>query len=511
MTVGVEYLRDALRNRNLIPVVGAGFTQATADLPSWSGLLSLALSYVKNDVEKRPPAKQVRALEALERSGNLLEAFGYLQTLFTVGEQNHFDSVDYQGFLNDVFHNIQPKSVDLAMALRELEPRLVLTTNYDVLLEQLQVPIGKESLTWLNTSGFRSALRTGSGVLHLHGRYDLPSSVILSQSDYQRIVNDDDSIAISEAIFHTGVLLFVGSSVDGIADPHMGRILREFTRMADQTRGEEAPHVALVSGKPSGKEVARLRSLGIDTLSYGTHAELPDFLRSLASREQITIASTSVRTLAQSIANARDRGSGLRDVAEFIRREIYPGRSIRISFAEKVSIDGKALLETRHVTPPESTHNVFNYPISVAAWSLIEGRIIAWPDDIDSRCDLDLIDRLGKRPELDAAMASSELEQAPEIVRYVDLDKVRSAYTDDNLVLGDLFQDWATRQPRPRYDQFVCVPVPLLESFGNRDHPDELGVFNVDALGGPPLRDGRSEELLKLAASFAYAICRQFP
>jgi hypothetical protein len=510
MTVGVEYLRDALRNRNLIPVVGAGFTQATAGLPSWPGLLTLALSYIRTELTTKPPLKQMRALEALERSGSLLEAFNFVQKLLSDGEHAHFDSMDYQGFLNEVFHDVQPTAPQLATSLRELQSRLVLTTNYDLLLEQLQVSIGNESITWLSPASIRSALRSGSGVIHIHGRYDLPSSVILSQTDYQRLVNDDDSTAISEAIFHSGVLLFVGSSVDGISDPHMGKILKEFARMADKTRGEEAPHVALVSGRPSGKEIARLRSLGIDAISYGTHADLPGFLTSLASRERITIASNSVRTLAQSIANARDRGSGLRDVAEFIRREVYPGRNVRISFAEKATKSGKPLLETRHVTPPESTHNVFNYPVSIAAWSLVEGRIIAWPDDVDSKCDFDLIDRLRKRPDLDDAMASSDLEQAPEIARYVDLDKIRASYKSDTLVLGDFFQDWANRQPRPRYDQFVCVPVPLLESFGNRDHPEEFGVFNIDSLGGAPLRDGRSEELLKLASSFAYVICQRF-
>ena len=63
-------------------------------------------------------------------------------------------------------------------------------------------------------------LRTGSGIIHLHGRYDLPKSVILSGEDYTRIkLSEPDKQTVVRSMFHSGVLLFIGCSLDGVSDP----------------------------------------------------------------------------------------------------------------------------------------------------------------------------------------------------------------------------------------------------------------------------------------------------
>ncbi|XVV15286.1 SIR2 family protein [Actinoplanes sp. CA-131856] len=508
----LDYLKEAHRNGNLVPVVGAGFSAATARLPSWPGLVDLGTSYLRRELTRRVTIKQIRAVESVARSGDLPTAFDALQQLMSQEGREHHESLHYQGFLNEVFHDAPVESTTLADALRSLRPRVVLTTNYDRLLEDTSVSPGTQSATWLKPADIRSLLRSGSGVVHLHGRYDVPSSVILSRSDYQRLVDDRDAVAVAQAIFHSGVLLFLGTSIGGLEDPHMGKILSEFAAMTDRTRGEDSPHVALLAGRQSGKEIAQLRQLGIEAVSYGNdHADLPAFLTQITERERIVVESYPVRALTQAIGKAGDKGEALTQIVGFIQNRIFPGRNVRITFCEKVSTaDSGQHLEARHVMPVNATRNVFNYPLSIAAWALIEGRIISWPEDRKDRCNFDLIDRLGRLEDVFKLLSAPAVESVPEITRYVDLTKVRERFVDRTLSLGDFFQDWASDQPDPRYDRFLSVPVPAIDSFGNRERIPEFGVFNIDALGGGPLLDRRSHELLQLVSALATLVYFRF-
>jgi len=262
--------------------------------------------------------------------------------------------------------------------------------------------------------------------------------------------------------------------------------------------------VVLVPGRPTGLEVARLKAYGIEPISYGPdHRTLPEFLMALSEPEAISVSTQSVRSLTTSIAAESSRAVALRHVADFMQREVFPERNVRISYAEKVANSGELQLETKHVVPANSTRNVFNYPLSIAAWALIEGRIIAWPDEAEALCNLDLVERLGKLTDIERLIQTVEIEKDPEIARYVDLELVRQQLVSYTLRLGHFFQDWASSQPRPRYNQFISVPVPVVESFGNRDRLSEYGVFNIDSLDGGPLLDVRTIELLKLASSVA--------
>lgn len=507
----VDYLRRAHRNGNLIPFIGAGFSSGAADLPSWQDVLHRGLAIIER--LGRAPAKELAAFRATVHAATapdgtppaLLDALSGLQRLIAQDEEPCYNAETYQVFLDELFAAPSVRSTDLADALRGLAPRVCVTTNYDTLIEDLSIARDRHSVTWVDAPEVGRILRSGAGTIHLHGRYDRPETVILSRRDYDRIVGQDPARTLSDAMFHGGVLLFIGASLDGIADPHLSQILERFAELNDARTLSESPHIALFRGPLDATQRVRLRAYGIVPVSYGNdYADLPGFIDKISSGTSIEVTADVASGLIETATRASSVGEVIESVGAFIRDEVFPGRQIRITYAElsDAALFGQHL-EARFVQPANASHNVFNYPLSIAAWALIEGRIISWPDEADVACDLGHVDRLGRLEDVLRLADDGSAAVSPELTRYVELDVVRRKLKEGTLLLRDFFQDWSSVQPVPRYSAFLSVPVPIVQSFGNRERIPERGVFNIDSKDGLPLLDARSAALLRLASDVA--------
>src|ERR1700741_2536050 len=111
LQLGVEamlekaYLRQAMRNKTLIPVVGAGFAQATTAqatteaLPSWSRMLDRGIDYVR--VNNLAPPGVIQAIEKSRDKDPLPRAFDRLQNAMrataSTGKAPHYESNAYKG------------------------------------------------------------------------------------------------------------------------------------------------------------------------------------------------------------------------------------------------------------------------------------------------------------------------------------------------------------------------------------------------------------------------------
>src|SRR5690606_11537936 len=84
----------------------------------------------------------------------------------------------------------------------------ILTTNYDTLVEQIS---GRGSVSWRDPSGLQSVLmRSDKRVAHLHGVWQDPQSIVLTESDYNRILADEPSQHLQRAAGALTPLVFVG-------------------------------------------------------------------------------------------------------------------------------------------------------------------------------------------------------------------------------------------------------------------------------------------------------------
>jgi hypothetical protein len=152
--------------------------------------------------------------------------------------------------------------------------------------------------------------------------------------------------------------------------------------------------------------------------------------------------------------------------------------------------------------PTAATHNVFSYPQTLAAWALIEGRILAWPRDQNRPCDFQRLRKLNKDARIRELLLATDPAQDRVLAQYLDAEAIRRKTLDEMLSIADLYQHWVGRQENPHYDQFVSVPVPIVDRIVNDVAWPEYGVLNIDAKGTDPLLTDQTEPLLKLASDW---------
>lgn len=163
----------------------------------------------------------------------------------------------------------------------------IVTTNYDRSLHDAysrmsgRAPIPVE----LDDNSLRgAALRKEHFIARIHGRAELPKSIVLSQADYDRLRSNSTYLDFVMDILKTRHCLFVGFS---FADPALAGLLALY----QQNFGPHFPsfHVALVASADA-KLVSRLREVNIDVWEYrpdNGHRELWQSFRDTYDRIRV--------------------------------------------------------------------------------------------------------------------------------------------------------------------------------------------------------------------------------
>ena len=188
---------------------------------------------------------------------------------------------DYLAHIQQAFGpKSAPSYTSLQRALVRLEFRGVITTNFDLSLENAlsaeNLAVGRSACTALDLGDprpfslfdffrFTSRGHTTEFVLHLHGVHDHPDRVILAASDYRKgygdfTSSDADGLPVHLALdvrlrkviwalLVTYPTLFVGFSLN---DPAMRHILK--VTEADFQRGRFLGHYAIVGARSEDEE-----------------------------------------------------------------------------------------------------------------------------------------------------------------------------------------------------------------------------------------------------------------
>lgn len=215
-----EDVLDRARERSLLLVIGAGISRSTnlpgaPRPPSWVELLAGLITNLriggcqKNDVEELITRDRLldaaelirREASATSRDNDMLK---YIRMAV--------DGKEGQPFSGNRWHE----------ALVRLEPRLILTTNYDKIIERA-TNHGYTTHTYDYGDIAADVRRNVPVLIKLHGSVDHIDKIILTRRDYTRLRKDGaQTLRLVESLLQTRTALFVGYSV---RDPDMQLIL----------------------------------------------------------------------------------------------------------------------------------------------------------------------------------------------------------------------------------------------------------------------------------------------
>ncbi|MYC76472.1 hypothetical protein F4X10_11975 [Candidatus Poribacteria bacterium] len=269
-----------------ILMVGSG-SSARVGYVTWNGLLEEL-----EDLANRCGA----GLDQTRKSDKL----AYAKDIKSHIQNKTGDLSRYYALLQNLFSPKDPPFEDFHKKLVSLPFRGILTTNYDTVLEAALGNIEPRFAydNWLvideNSAGqvneFLMAMnndtRMTRRIAHLHGRFNIPGSIILSIEDYHRAyglriaanhvpdhVQKDFEWTLYRkllwAVLATRRVVFIGFSMN---DPYFNEMLE--TVSADLWRWDKSIHFAIMSISSTNAENSKTRAdglrreYGVDTVFY---------------------------------------------------------------------------------------------------------------------------------------------------------------------------------------------------------------------------------------------------
>lgn len=303
----VHDLAREIAEGQVVAVVGAGVSTAAngaAPAASWTGLLHIGVERCEQLVPGLPRGWGDRVRGELE-SGDIDELLIAAEKV--TRRLGGSRGGEYHRWLSETVGRLKVVDPAVPEALACLGVPLV-TTNYDDLLEGVT---GLPFATWRDGSSVQRILRNPAmGIVHLHGHWSRPDSVVLGIRSYEEVLGDSSAQAMLRALAVFRSFLLVGFGA-GLNDPNF-YALRSW--MADVLSDSEYRHYRLVLEGELQSVAAEHLSERISAVAYGSHhADLPVFLRRLRSHCD---ASRSAGTVGKAVGRRKTRVGVLRSSSD---------------------------------------------------------------------------------------------------------------------------------------------------------------------------------------------------
>ncbi len=273
-----QSLIEELSSRRCIAFIGAGASAGCTrnpnavggpeHPPNWHTLLG-------NLLAKASKATQ----DDKEIARKFMTEFRYLEAAEVMRAGIH--AADYSGFINQTFRDYQ--FTELHSHLNDIDPKVVITTNFDKVYEQYCLR-GEGSSGYVvhkyYDEGLVARLRSPQRlVIKVHGCMDSPEKTLLTKSEFFTARQDHPSFfKVLESLFLTHTLLFIGYS---LSDPDIQLLLENSTIAA----GSAHPHYAAIpSGTHQSIKNSIRKTYNIEVLEYNSdnsHLELTQSLCAL--------------------------------------------------------------------------------------------------------------------------------------------------------------------------------------------------------------------------------------
>ncbi len=274
-------LRDDLQRQidagQVVAIVGAGVSVgATNGKPeaSWLGLLHHGVDFCRELPTTGVTEAYAKILHDQVDTGDLDMMLAAAEVVSRkLGAPG---GGEWRRWLRESVGGLRAEQRGVIEALRDLGVT-VATTNYDGLIEEVT---GLPAVTWRDGAVVERVLRgEEEGVLHLHGYWREPESVVLGIRDYAKVLGDAHAQTMQRAMRSLKTLLFLGCG-EGLGDPNFGALLRWSEGVF---AGSEYRHFRLApDGEVEELQARHPAEQRIMVLGYGPgHGDLAGFLRGL--------------------------------------------------------------------------------------------------------------------------------------------------------------------------------------------------------------------------------------
>jgi hypothetical protein len=314
----------------VLVIAGAGISIASDcsnQCASWKGLLQNGIDRCRDRCHT-VSNNELRAYQSLLDSNRLLPVADFIRAELTKIREGEFAQ-----WLNDSIGSLKPHDPNVVRAIRKFGVQIA-TTNYDDLFE---TDSGLRAIVWndLATAQFIRGYDTQK-VLHLHGHFVRPESVIFDSQQYASILRDAEFQNLIRAVFTMRTILFIGCG-DGLTDPHFSCLLDWASQALKRS---PFSHYRLSLENEISEIANKCLGLNIQPISYGTcHADLPPFLDQLADRVSIRRVPKPIDTqLVQSQSAFELQSEELRRLKE----QMAPGELLRqqLAICRSLSVSG---------------------------------------------------------------------------------------------------------------------------------------------------------------------------
>ncbi|MFD5845682.1 SIR2 family protein [Streptomyces chartreusis] len=319
-----NYLRaeivESLRRDDTVFIIGAGVSilaSEAAPTASWIGLIEDGMTLCVDldpSLGKRWISEQKREL----RRGETASMTGVAQSVES--ELKKHPGNYYAKWLSTAFRDMPVKRPGILQVLADSGSPLF-TTNYDTLLESVS---GRIATTWQNVAEIQEELSNpGRYVVHLHGQWRAPDSVVFGYESYAKVIGDSASQALIRAMATVKSIVFVGFG-KGLEDPNFSALTTWLTSVLPT--GKNAP-IALVRSQDHAKLQGKYRQAGINVVSYGSeYQDLELYIADLANEAKGPIDSEDVTVLGWDLINSQ-----LARLHRRITRDFHPDFIVAMS------------------------------------------------------------------------------------------------------------------------------------------------------------------------------------
>lgn len=328
----IDALREAIDNNQLVVICGAGVSIGATGgdrRAGWAGLIEYGVEWCAANGIDLPGRNGIERASADLRDGDLLSAADKLQ-------RGLEESVQWTRFLNETFDEFG-KGADYRVIDEILDLGVpIATTNYDTLISGNG---GLVPITWKSKSLLQALKKLSTGVVHLHGVWTEPDTVILSSESYGRLLATEQTLALERAMSLRATVLMIGVG-EGLYDPNFGGLSRYLENNFRDT------HLLHVRVTREGSDVSPTPPHVRPLTCGATMAQQAEWIRSLNPRRS---RPRSGRTRAKRDA-ASEEGSRRSLLLSPLLQGLGPGGPTLNEFWPSLLIDMRVKLR-RHMPP----------------------------------------------------------------------------------------------------------------------------------------------------------------